>query len=86
MIGNGLAYIDDTNQEQMQKERMERQNLKHRDQSPSEALKYFQLMCSVKEEGKVCCLLAKIDMTWYVEGSCVVSTKCNSTSQEWHQV
>ncbi len=63
MIANGLAYMDDTNQEQMQKERMERQNSKHRDQSPSDALKYFQLMCSGKEEGKVWCLRAKIDMT-----------------------
>ena len=63
MITNGLAYMDDTNQEQMQKERMERQNSKHRDQSPSEALEYFQLMCSGKEEGKVWCLRAKIDMT-----------------------
>lgn len=63
MIKNGLAYMDDTNQEQMQKERMDRQNSKHRDQSPSEALGYFKLMCSGKQEGKIWCLRAKIDMT-----------------------
>jgi len=63
MIENGLAYMDDTNQEQMQKERMERQNSKHRNQTPEDALKYFQLMCSGNEEGKAWCLRAKIDMT-----------------------
>ena len=63
MIENGLAYMDDTNQEQMQKERMERQNSKHRGQTPEDALKYFQLMCSGNEEGKAWCLRAKIDMT-----------------------
>jgi len=62
MIENGLAFMDDTPQEQMQKERMDRQNSKHRDQSPAEALKHFNLMCSGKEEGKAWCLRAKIDM------------------------
>ena len=62
MIENGLAYMDDTPQEQMQKERMDRQNSKHRDQSPAEALEHFNLMCSGKEEGKAWCLRAKIDM------------------------
>jgi len=63
MIENGLAFMDDTPQEQMQKERMDRQNSKHRDQSPAEALEHFNLMCSGKEEGKAWCLRAKIDMT-----------------------
>ena len=63
MIENGLAYMDDTPQEQMQKERMDRQHSKHRDQSPSEALEYFKLMCSGKEEGKPWCLRAKMDMS-----------------------
>lgn len=62
MIENGLAFMDDTPQEQMQKERMDRQASKHRDQTPAEALEYFKLMCSGKEEGKVWCLRAKIDM------------------------
>lgn len=63
MIENGLAYMDDTPQEQMQKERMDRQHSKHRDQPPSEALEYFKLMCSGKEEGKPWCLRAKMDMS-----------------------
>ena len=62
MIENGLAFMDDTPQEQMQKERMDRQNSKHRNQSPAEALQHFNLMCSGKEEGKAWCLRAKIDM------------------------
>jgi glutathione S-transferase len=52
LIEDGKAYMDDTPQEQMQKERMERVNSKHRDQSVEDALKYFDLMCSGKEEGK----------------------------------
>ena len=62
MIENGLAFMDDTPQEQMQKERMERQNSRHRDQLLAEAMEYFNLMCSGKEEGKAWCLRAKIDM------------------------
>lgn len=63
MIENGLAYMDDTPQETMQKERMDRAHSKHRSQSPSEALEMFKLMCSGKEEGKPWCLRAKIDMS-----------------------
>lgn len=63
MIENGLAFMDDTPQEQMQKERMDRQESKHRNQSPAEALEYFNLMCSGKEEGKTWCLRAKLDMS-----------------------
>ena len=63
MIENGLAYMDDTPQEQMQDERMKRQNSKYRDQTPADALKYFELMCGGSEEGKAWCLRAKIDMT-----------------------
>lgn len=62
MIENGLAYMDDTPQEQMQKERLDRVNSKHRDQSSSDALKYFHEMCSGSEEGGKWCLRAKIDM------------------------
>ncbi len=63
MMKNGLAYMDDTPQEQMQKERMERQGSKHRDQTPEEALGYFELMRSGSEEGKAWCLRARIDMS-----------------------
>lgn len=62
MINEGLAYMDDTPQEEMQKERMDRHNSKHRGMSPEEAVGYFKLMCSGKKEGKAWCLRAKIDM------------------------
>lgn len=63
MIENGLAFMDDTPQEEMQKERMDRQHSKHRDQTPDQALEYFNLMCSGKPEGAAWCLRAKIDMS-----------------------
>jgi glutamyl-tRNA synthetase len=62
MIENGLAYMDNTPQEQMQKERLERVNSKHREQTPADALKQFEEMCSGSEEGGKWCLRAKIDM------------------------
>lgn len=62
MIENGLAFMDDTPQEQMQKERLDRINSQHRDQSVEDTKKYFELMCSGDEEGKKWCLRAKIDM------------------------
>lgn len=62
MITNGLAFMDDTPQEQMKEERMEKKDSKHRNQSPQDAMKYFKLMCSGKEEGSVWCLRAKINM------------------------
>lgn len=63
MIDSGLAYMDDTPQEQMQKERMDRQESKHRNQSPAEAHEFFKLMCSGSEEGSPWCLRAKLDMS-----------------------
>ena len=63
MIENGLAFMDDTPQEEMQKERMDRVNSKHRDQSIEDCKKYFKLMCSGDEEGGKWCLRAKIDMS-----------------------
>ena len=62
MIKNGLAYMDDTPQEQMKAERSERKESKHRSQTPEDAMKYFKLMCSGKPEGATWCLRAKIDM------------------------
>lgn len=62
LILNGLAYMDDTPQEQMKEERMERKNSKHRAQTPEEALNFFKLMCSGSVEGGAWCLRAKIDM------------------------
>lgn len=62
LIGEGLAYMDNTPQEEMKTERAERQESKHRNQTPEEALKYFQEMSSGSEEGGAWCLRAKIDM------------------------
>jgi glutamyl-tRNA synthetase len=62
MIVNGMAFMDDTPQEQMKVERMEKKNSKHRNQSPEECMKYFKLMCSGSEEGSVWCLRARMDM------------------------
>jgi glutamyl-tRNA synthetase len=62
MIKTGLAYMDDTPQEIMKEERMERKDSKHRGQSPEDAMKFFKIMCTGSEEGSVWCLRAKIDM------------------------
>ena len=63
MIDNGLAYMDDTPQEQMKIERSERKESNRRSQSPQEAKEYFLKMCSGSEDGSVWCLRAKIDMS-----------------------
>lgn len=62
MMKNGLAYMDDTPQEQMKTERANREESKHRNQSVEDSLKYFEMMCSGSEEGGKWCLRAKIDM------------------------
>jgi len=77
LIQRGLAYMDDTQQEKMQEERMAKINSKHRGQSVEDALKYFEAMTSKKgsiatggdgeekdavEEVSNWCLRAKIDM------------------------
>jgi hypothetical protein len=62
LIRDGLAYMDNTPQEQMKLERGERLDSKHRNQTPKEALELFNLMCSGSEEGAVWCLRAKINM------------------------
>jgi glutamyl-tRNA synthetase len=46
----------------MKAERSERKESKHRNQTPEDAMKYFELMCSGSEEGEAWCLRAKIDM------------------------
>lgn len=63
LIRKGLAYMDDTPQEQMKLERGERVESKHRNQTPEEAIKLFDIMCSGSQEGSVWCLRAKIDMS-----------------------
>ena len=63
MIAQGLAYMDDTPQEQMKQERADRIESKHRNtQTPADAKEKFELMCSGSPEGAPWCLRAKIDM------------------------
>ncbi|KAL7579662.1 hypothetical protein ACA910_021812 [Epithemia clementina (nom. ined.)] len=63
LMQQGLAYMDDTPQEQMKVERENRVDSKRRNQTPEEALQFFELMCSGSPEGASFCLRAKIDMT-----------------------
>ena len=51
LINEGKAFMDDTPQEQMKQERIERQESRHRNQSSEEALEKFKVMCSGSEEG-----------------------------------
>jgi len=53
LVRTGQAYMDDTPQEQMKKERIERVESKHRNQTPEEGLDKFDLMCSGSPEGAV---------------------------------
>lgn len=62
LIENGQAYMDDTPQELMKVERGDRQESKHRNQTPQQAMEYFKLMYSGSNEGSAWCLRAKIDM------------------------
>lgn len=62
LIENGLAFMDDTPQEQMKQERADRVESKHRSQSPKEAKEKFELMNSGSPEGAAWCLRAKINM------------------------
>jgi len=63
MISNGQAYMDDTPQEQMKDERMERKESKYRSsQTPDEAKVLFLDMCSGSDDGGKWCLRAKINM------------------------
>jgi len=62
LINQGKAFMDDTEQADMQTQRMERINSKHRDQTVDQCLKHFQNMCSGSAEGGKWCLRAKINM------------------------
>ena len=63
MIEQGLAYMDDTPQEQMKLERADRVESKHRSMTPVQTKEKFELMCSGSPEGAAWCLRAKIDMS-----------------------
>ena len=50
LIDNGLAFMDDTTQVVMQKERMDRVESKHRNMDKSEVKRLFLRMCDAKDE------------------------------------
>ncbi len=62
MIKAGNAYMDDTDQETMQKERMERKESKNRNNSVEVNLAAFEKMLKGDPEGQKFCMRAKIDM------------------------
>ncbi|KAM3417428.1 hypothetical protein BST61_g5674 [Cercospora zeina] len=62
-IKDGLAYTDNTPQEQMQKERMERIESAHRNDTVEENLKHFEDMKAGTDEGIKWSVRAKIDMS-----------------------
>lgn len=62
MIKNGLAYADDTEQEQMRAERMDGIDGKNRNMSIEDTLAKFAIMTEGTEEGLRWCLRAKIGM------------------------
>jgi glutamyl-tRNA synthetase len=61
-IKDGWSYMDNTPQEQMQAERLERKESANRNNSVEDNLRLFQLMCEGDPEGGEYCLRAKIDM------------------------
>jgi len=60
-LKRGLAYIDDTPQEQMSKERLELIPSKHRDDTVEQNLKAWEEMLQRTEYGLKCVVRAKID-------------------------
>ena len=62
MIREGLAFMDNTDQETMRKERMERKESKMRNTSPEENMRLFEALCRGEPEVQDYCLRAKIDM------------------------
>lgn len=64
LINTNLAYMDDTPQEEMQKQRMAREPSKYRDTQTVEQCKiHFADMCSGSETGSNWCLRIKMDMS-----------------------
>lgn len=62
MITEGLAYMDDTPQEEMQAERMAMQESKRRNTSPEENMRLFNELLLGSPDATKYCLRAKIDM------------------------
>jgi glutamyl-tRNA synthetase len=63
LIADGNGYMDDTDQETMQKERMDLKESKHRNTKPAENLALFDLLLKGDEAASKYCLRAKIDMS-----------------------
>ncbi|KAI7221994.1 glutamyl-tRNA synthetase [Hortaea werneckii] len=63
MIKDGNAYADNTPQEQLQKERMERKESAHRNDSVDDNLAHFEEMKKGTEEGTKWYIRAKLDMS-----------------------
>jgi bifunctional glutamyl/prolyl-tRNA synthetase len=61
LIKKSLAYVDDTPQEEMQKEREQRSPSKNRENSIEKNLQWWENMKAGNEKGLQCCLRAKID-------------------------
>lgn len=59
MIKDGLAYMDDTDQEVMKAERMAMQESKYRNTTVDENLARFQKMCSGDPEHKDCACVGR---------------------------
>jgi len=62
MIREGKAYMDDTDQETMQAERMERKESRHRHSPPETNLSLFEQLLQGLPAAQSYCLRAKIDM------------------------
>lgn len=62
MIRSGLAYVDDTNAEQMKKEREERIESQNRSNTVEKNLEMWREMVEGTTKGQTYCLRAKIDM------------------------
>uniref|UniRef100_A0A182P6L4 Bifunctional glutamate/proline--tRNA ligase n=1 Tax=Anopheles epiroticus TaxID=199890 RepID=A0A182P6L4_9DIPT len=63
LIKEGKAYVDDTEPEQMKKEREERVESKNRNNTPDRNLAMWAEMVKGSEAGQKCCVRAKIDMS-----------------------
>ncbi|KAK9509699.1 hypothetical protein O3M35_006955 [Rhynocoris fuscipes] len=63
LIKEGKAYVDDTNAEDMKKEREKKICSKNRDNSVEKNLSMWNEMKNGTEKGQMCCVRAKIDMS-----------------------
>ncbi|GAB0087534.1 Bifunctional glutamate/proline--tRNA ligase [Sergentomyia squamirostris] len=63
LLKEGKAYVDDTDMEQMRKEREQRVEGRNRNNSVEKNLEMWQEMVKGSARGQECCVRAKIDMT-----------------------